>query len=56
MSLPARRILAVAEAAYLGPIQHLLDACADARRGLGLIAPHRLDHFHDERGVDIGHQ
>ena len=54
VALPARRVLAIAEAACLGPIEHLLDAAAQARPGLRGARPDRLKELDDRRRVDIG--
>jgi hypothetical protein len=53
MTGPPRRILAGAVALGLGPIQHRLDAAPHPARGLVLGFPDRLDHAHDQPGVDL---
>src|SRR5215831_8719072 len=52
MSAPARRVLAGAIAANLGPVEDSLDTAAHARCCLGLLGPHGLDNLHDQASVD----
>src|SRR5580704_7131444 len=50
MAAPARGILAVAESANLGPVQHLLNPPTNAGRGFRLSAPDRLKDLHNQIG------
>lgn len=52
MASPARRIVALSEAADRGPAQHAFDAPAHPARGLRLDGPDRLKRFHDKRRID----
>ena len=56
MPAPARGILAVAQAAALGPGQHPLDPAAQARCRLGAGGPQRGEHAQHEVGVDVLHR
>jgi hypothetical protein len=57
MPAPSSRVhLAFAVAAHPRPIEDRLDPATDARCCLRLGAPERLQHLHDEGGVDCGHR
>src|SRR5215831_3936489 len=58
MPTPARRVLAIAKATCLRPIEHRLDPTPHASSGFGLGSPNRLKGLHDHRDVDIrdGHR
>ena len=56
MPFPACRVLALAQSARLGPVEHRLDAAADAARRRRLLVPDRRQHRHDVGGVDRRHR
>ena len=55
VATPLGGVLAVAQPVRLRPVEHQLDAVANAIRGLGLDSPDRLDDLEDHRLVDVGH-
>lgn len=55
VSAPARRVLTGTEFAHGRPSQDVLDPAAQPGRGFGLLVPDRLQHLHEQRGVNRGH-
>src|SRR6185436_18159534 len=53
MPTPAGRVLALAKATRLRPIEHRLDPTAHPPSRFGLGSPNRLKGLHDHRDVDI---
>ena len=51
---PARRVVAAAQLARRGPIEHGLDALAHPRGGFGLAGPDRFERLDDVPGFDLG--
>src|ERR1051326_4173078 len=56
IALPLRRVWALSKAAPRRGIKHRLDASAYPACRFRLLGPDRLEHLHDEPGVDRGNR
>src|SRR5262245_38824195 len=53
MAAPSRRVLSLARAVRLRPVENRLDPASHAARRLGLYGPDRLENSQDELGIDL---